>query len=236
MWYNIGMKVFAISDLHLSNATNKPMDVFGAHWSGHFDKIKAYFYDNVTDEDVVLIAGDTSWGMTIAEATPDLLAVDALPGKKFIIRGNHDYWWSGYSKIKAIGLKTVTFIQNNAFRVGSYVICGTRGWTIPDETTTVEDKKIFDRELIRLKLTLDDAQKLLQEGDKLYLMTHYPPFDARFSDSAFTETIARYPVDTVVYGHLHGNVSRSSEVVYKNNVRYLLTSCDFLSFTPIRID
>ena len=230
------MKIFAISDLHLSNATDKPMDVFGAHWSGHFDKIKAYFADHITDEDVVLIAGDTSWGMSLAEATPDLVDVDALPGKKFIIRGNHDYWWSSYSKINALGLRTVTFIQNNAFRFGNCVFCGTRGWTIPDATTSEEDKKIFDRELIRLTLTLDEGKKLMQEGDKLYLMTHYPPFDAHFADSPFTEKIAEYPVDTVVYGHLHGNVSRSCATVCKDGVRYLLTSCDFLDFTPIRID
>lgn len=229
------MKLYAISDLHLSNATDKPMDVFGPHWSGHFDKIKRFFAENVSDEDVVFLAGDTSWGMTIPEALPDLQAVDALPGKKFVIRGNHDYWWQGYKKINELGLRTVTFIQNNAFRFDQYVVCGTRGWTIPDEDSSSEDKKIFDRECIRLRLTLTEAKKLQQENDKLILLLHYPPFNVKFEDSVFTEIIEEFSVDTVIYGHLHGIQSRSCAVVDKKGTPYYLTSCDFLNFTPIRI-
>ncbi|MBR1746796.1 MAG: metallophosphoesterase [Clostridia bacterium] len=227
------MKIFAISDFHLSNATDKPMEVFGPHWRGHWQKISDFFRDNVQEEDIVLIAGDTSWGMTLEEAIPDLKAVDALPGKKFLIRGNHDYWWSSYKKLNDIGLKTVTFIQNNAFRVDGYVFCGTRGWTIPDGDSTAEDKKIFERELIRLRLTLTEGKKCMTQGDKLLLLIHYPPYNARFEDSPMTDLIEEFGVNKVVYGHLHGVHSRCAGSIEKKGVEYLLTSCDFLDFIPI---
>ncbi len=229
------MKVFAISDFHLSNATDKPMNVFGENWTGHFDKIRAFFEENVASDDVVLSAGDTSWGMNIPEAIDDLKAVDALSGIKFIIKGNHDYWWSSYEKIKSLGLTTINFIQNNAFKIGEYIVCGTRGWTVPENQAENKDKKIFDREVIRLKLTLDAALKLRSDNEKILLMTHYPPFNSRFDNSEFTDVISNYPVDKVVYGHLHGNRSRYSATVNKNGVDYLLTSCDFLNFVPLRI-
>ncbi len=229
------MKIFALSDFHLSAAVNKPMDVFGVNWEGHWEKIRANWLETVTDEDVVLSAGDTSWGMNIREALPDLKAIDGLPGKKFIIRGNHDYWWSSYAKIKSLGLESINFIQNNALICGDYVFCGTRGWTVPEEgETDSEDKKIFDRELIRLKLTLDAAAKIA-DGKIIVLLTHYPPFDSTFTDSPFTELISKYPVSKVVYGHLHGNHGRFSASVDKNGTEYILTSCDFLSFKPLRI-
>ncbi|MGN1042412.1 MAG: metallophosphoesterase [Christensenellales bacterium] len=227
------MRVFAISDFHLSSVTDKPMDIFGAKWEGHWDKIRAFFADNVADDDLVLSAGDTSWGMNLSEAMPDLKKIDELPGKKFIIKGNHDYWWSSYAKINSLGLNTIRFIQNNAFEAGDYVIAGTRGWTVPsDGEATAQDKKIFDREAIRLRLTLESAQKLGKDKEIILLM-HFPPFDATLSDSAFTDTIKNYPVKKVVYGHLHGNRSRYCASVIKDGVEYLLTSCDFLDFKPL---
>mgnify|MGYP004596599643 FL=1 len=227
------MRVFAISDLHLSSATDKPMDIFGSNWIGHWDKIRSGWLEQITDDDVVLSAGDTSWGMNIPQALADLQEVDALPGTKFIIRGNHDYWWSSYAKINALGLGSIKFIQNNAIASGDYVFCGTRGWTVPEEgDTESDDKKIFDRELIRLKLTLD-AATAISDDKKIVLMTHYPPFNSRFDDSPFTDLIKNYRVDKVVYGHLHGNVSRANAVVNKNGIEYVLTSCDFLNFKPI---
>lgn len=229
------MKIYAISDFHLSNGTDKPMDVFGDNWKGHWDKIREFCSEDITSEDIILSAGDTSWGMSIAEALPDLTAVDSLPGTKFIIRGNHDYWWSSYKKINSLGLAGIRFIQNNAFKVENFVLCGTRGWTVPDRDTYDADKKIFDRELIRLKLTLEEGAKLRSDGDRLLLLTHYPPFNSRYEDSSFTDMIADYRVEKVVYGHLHGCRSRCCGSVFKGDTEYLLTSCDFLSFRPLRI-
>lgn len=230
------MRVYAISDFHLSGTVDKPMDIFGSQWNGHWEKIRTNWLSSITDEDIVLSAGDTSWGMNLAQAVPDLLTLDELPGKKILIRGNHDYWWSSYAKLNSLGLDSVRFIQNNALEVGDYVVCGTRGWTVPEiGEGTSADKKIFDREVLRLKLTLEDGVSKLCDGKKLVLMMHYPPFDSRFSDSQFTELISKYPVDCVIYGHLHGNYSRFNAVVEKNGIKYFLTSCDYLSFKPLLI-
>ncbi len=229
------MSIYAISDFHLSLTTNKPMDIFGDNWAGHWDKICSSWRENITEEDIVLSAGDTSWGISVEEAYPDLKAIDELPGKKFVIRGNHDYWWSSYAKINALDLKSITFIQNNAFVTGDYVVCGTRGWTVPERTDTdSHDNKIFERELIRLKLTLDSAVKV-GDGRKIILLIHYPPFNSEFADSKFTDLIAQYDVAKVVYGHLHGNRSRYVASIDKRGIEYLLTSCDFLSFNPLKI-
>ena len=230
------MRVFAISDFHLSfGVRNKPMDVFGNNWTGHWEKISSFSKENIAEDDIILSSGDTSWGMTIDEALPDLSAVNELPGKKFIIRGNHDYWWSSYKKISSLGLDSIQFIQNNAFKIGQFVICGTRGWTVAEKDATDEDKKIFEREKIRLKLTLNQGRKLLSDGDKLILLMHYPPFNSRFENSDFTDIIAENAVDKVIYGHLHGGRSRFSPIVNKENTDYILTSCDFLDFTPLQI-
>lgn len=224
------MKIFAISDLHLTTSVDKPMDVFGGAWENYWEHIQESWRANVSDEDVVLIAGDISWAMRNDEAIADLHLIAALPGKKVIIRGNHDYWWSSYNKVNEILPATVKAIQNNAFKYGNVIVCGTRGWTVPiGESSDLQDKKIFDREVIRLKLTLDSALSIKQEGDKIILMLHYPPFTWSFADSEFTDLIKNYPVDAVVYGHLHGKDGRSELLLYKNGTPYYLTSCDKLN-------
>ena len=131
------MKIFAISDLHLSNSANKPMDVFGYGWVNHWQKIRENWVERVTEEDVVLIAGDISWGMNIQQAITDLQQIDELPGKKVIIRGNHDYWWSTYKKICQLNLESIIFIQNNAKKIGNYIFCGTRGWDVPESNDKI---------------------------------------------------------------------------------------------------
>lgn len=224
------MKIFAISDLHLSNSTNKPMDVFGYGWVNHWQKIRENWVERVTEEDVVLIAGDVSWGMNIQQAIVDLQQINELPGKKVIIRGNHDYWWSTYKKICQLNLESVVFIQNNAEKIGNYIFCGTRGWDVPEsnETQSEEDKKIFDRELIRLELTLKEAQKLKTNNEEIIGLIHYPPFNSKFEDSQFVELFLKNNVKRVVYGHLHGSQVRVNPVVDKYGTKFYLTSCDFL--------
>lgn len=224
------MKIFAISDLHLSNSTNKPMDVFGYGWVNHWQKIRENWVERVTEEDVVLIAGDVSWGMNIQQAIVDLQQIDELPGKKVIIRGNHDYWWSTYKKICQLNLKSIVFIQNNAEKIGNYIFCGTRGWDVPEsnETQSEEDKKIFDRELIRLELTLKEAQKLKTNDEEIIGLIHYPPFNSKFEDSQFVELFLKNNVKRVVYGHLHGSQVRVNPEVDKHGTKFYLTSCDFL--------
>ncbi len=221
------MKIFAISDLHLSVNNQKPMDIFGPVWEGYLDKIFTQWNEMVTDEDIVLLAGDLSWAMKLEEVLPDLDLLAPLKGKKVIIRGNHDYWWKSISSLR--GLLPVGFyaIQNDAIRFDGVVICGTRGWKGVEKNValTPEDKKIFDREVIRLELTLQSAKKLMQEGDRLVCMMHYPPVGFAKEDSEFSVLLERYGVNSVVYGHLHGykNVDR---YFVKNGIEYFLTSCD----------
>ena len=224
------MALYAIGDLHLCLGAPKPMDIFGYGWINHWQKIRADWEERVTGDDVVLIAGDVSWGMNIAQAIVDLEQIDSLPGKKIIVRGNHDYWWSTYKKICDLNLKSIFFIQNNAIKIGNCIFCGTRGWDVPEnnETQSEEDKKIFDRELIRLELTLKDAEKLKTNGEEIIGMIHYPPFNSKYEDSPFVDLFLKYNVKRVVYGHLHGNQVRNSSIVDKRGTKFHLTSCDFL--------
>ncbi len=231
------MKIFAISDLHLTNSTNKPMDIFGESWVGYWDIIVKDWNEKVDVDDVVLLAGDTSWAMKISEVIKDLQEVDKLNGKKFIIRGNHDYWWSSYSKISSLEFQSIQFIQNNAFKIGDYIVCGTRGWTVPENNIepSDEDKKIYNRELIRAKLALDSAKILQTNDEKMIFMIHYPPFNSQLGDSDFVKLIGEYQVDKVVYGHIHGKKARLKLVVNKGSTDYYLTSCDILENNLIRL-
>ncbi len=222
------MKIFAISDLHLSVNNDKPMDIFGPVWDGYLDKIFAQWKEKVSDEDLVLMAGDLSWAMKLEEVKPDLELLKSLPGKKVIIKGNHDYWWKSISSLREILPYGFYAIQNDAIRFDGVVVCGTRGWKGVEryQSLSAEDKKIFDREVLRLEMTLQNANKTRQEGDKLVCMIHFPPVDFYHNDSAFSTLIERYNVDVVVFGHLHGQKVPLNFV--KNNIPYYLTSCDLV--------
>lgn len=230
------MKVFAISDLHLSINNPKPMDIFGPVWDNYLDKIFADWKAKVSDDDIVLLAGDFSWAMQLEDALADFNLISALPGKKIIIRGNHDYWWKSISAVRAALPQNFYAIQNDALRFDGLVICGTRGWIVPDgvQPFSAENQKIFDREVIRLELTLKSAQALRQEGDKLICMMHYPPTNFRREDSAFTELIKTYNVDAVVYGHLHAKKKGILSTV-RDEIVYHLTSCDMTENKLIEI-
>lgn len=221
------MKIFGISDLHLSVNNPKPMDIFGPVWEGYLEKIFAEWNEKVGEEDIVLLAGDFSWAMKLEEAISDFDILKNLAGKKIIIRGNHDYWWKSISAVRAILPQNTFAIQNDAIRFDGVVVCGTRGWQVleKDGERDEQDQKIFDREVLRLEMTLQAGKKLMQEGDKLICMMHYPPMNFSRSDSPFSQLIEKYGVDRVVYGHLHGY--KNPNLHYeKNGVEYFLTSCD----------
>ncbi len=230
------MKVFAISDLHLSINNPKPMDIFGPVWDNYLDKIFADWKAKVSDDDIVLLAGDFSWAMQLEDSLADFNLLSTLAGKKIIIRGNHDYWWKSISAVRAALPQNFYAIQNDALRFDGLVICGTRGWIVPDgvQPFSAENQKIFDREVIRLELTLKSAQALRQEGDKLICMMHYPPTNFRREDSAFTELIKTYNVDAVVYGHLHAKKKGILSTV-RDEIVYHLTSCDMTENKLIEI-
>jgi hypothetical protein len=222
------MKVFAISDLHLSVNNPKPMDIFGPVWEGYLDKIFSQWKSLVTDDDIVLMAGDFSWAMKLEEVQSDFALFKDLPGKKVIIRGNHDYWWKSISSLRAILPQNFYAIQNDAIRFEEgVVICGTRGWKGVEKNVplSTDDQKIFDREVLRLGMTLEGANKLRKEGDKLICMIHYPPVNFAHEDSPFSALIEKYNVDYVVFGHLHGS-KKVDTYFKKNDIPYFLTSCD----------
>lgn len=223
------MKIFAISDLHLSFSSDKPMDIFGDIWENHFDEIKLHWENKVSENDIVLIAGDISWAMNLCNAKIDLEEISKLKGKKIIIRGNHDYWWSSYAKVKSIVGESIFPLQNNAIKFENFIFCGTKGWTIPEKEISEENKKYIDREAIRLSLSLEEAKKLKTEDDEIIVLMHYPPFNCFYEDSVFTDIIKSYEIKTVIYGHLHGKDVRKKMKVNKGITNYFLTSCDQLN-------
>lgn len=223
------MKVFAISDLHLSINNPKPMDIFGGAWNNYLQEIEKSWNEKVSDGDIVLIAGDISWAMKMEDVVPDLEYIGAFKGKKVILRGNHDYWWHSISALRNILPANMYAVQNDCIRFDNVIIGGSRAWTTPEKDfLTAEDKKIYERELIRMQLSLDCMQKMRKEGDVVIFMTHFPPFNSRLEESQFTQLFSEYKVDVVVYGHLHGSSSRVVKEKTIGSVKYLLTSCDLV--------
>ncbi len=224
------MKIFTISDLHLSRSVDKPMNVFGNNWEGHDQKIMEDWNSRVSEDDIVLVAGDLSWGINYDEAREDLKAICELPGSKVLIRGNHDLWHQSVNKTRNELFNRTYFIQNDHVRIGDWYFVGTRGWKQKEEQDfTSQDEKIYIREVSRLERSL---RSLPPDACNVIGMIHYPPFSRDRENTAFTELFSKYGVKLVVYGHLHGDISydRSYEEIIVGETRYLLTSCDFLDF------
>ena len=236
------MNIYSISDLHLSLNNPKPMDIFGPVWNNYVDIIFEDWKNKVKEDDIVLIAGDISWAMKLEDAIADLKLIGNLPGKKIIIRGNHDYWWKSISSIRSVLPHNFFALQNDSMQIDNYIFCGTRGWQVPEVNfKTEEDKKIYKRELLRLELSLQNAKtKQLSNSkngnnSKIICLIHYPPFNSNCDDSDFTKLFKKYEVNTVVYGHLHGNKSR--KILKKNidGIDYYLTSCDIVGNKLVKI-
>lgn len=231
------MKIFAISDLHLSIESNKPMEVFGASWENYLEEIEADWQQKVSDDDVVLIAGDISWAMKLEEVKSDLEWIAKLKGKKIIIRGNHDYWWKSPSSVRSLLPENMYILQNDSMKVGETIFCGSRGWTVAEikALESEEDKKIYDRELLRMELSLKSAKEMQQNNEQIIALIHYPPFNSRLEESDFTKLFEQYGVKAVIYGHLHGKEAKCVLQYQKNGITYYLTSCDMVNNTLIEI-
>jgi predicted phosphohydrolase len=221
------MKVYAISDLHISTNTDKPMDIFGGNWVNYLQKIREDWQNKVSCDDLVLIGGDISWAMNIGDAKIDLESIKDLNGKKILIKGNHDYWWSTISKVRDVLPEDFYALQNDCVKFGNVIICGSRCWSVPGSPDFKQaDEKIYLRETERLKLSFKMVEKIRKEGDKVIALIHYPPFNVKREDTLFTKIFEENKVDAVVYGHLHGKNVRSDKLVIKNGIKYYLTSCD----------
>lgn len=225
------VSLFALSDLHLSLGSNKPMDVFGEIWKDHHIKIMNNWNSKIDENDTVLISGDISWALRFQDAVIDLDFVHKLNGKKVLIKGNHDYWWPAISKLNSL-YDDMKFIQNTYTSYGEYAICGTRGWISMDNSEE-HDEKIYNREVLRLKMSLDSA---IKDGFKKFIvMMHYPPITRVNKALEFLEILNKYNVEKVVYGHVHYD----SKAICINGIHggreYICTSADIINFDPVRI-
>ena len=233
------MSVYGISDLHLSFGTNKPMNIFGKVWNNYEDKIRLNWQASVKQDDFVIIAGDISWATYLTEAIKDFEYIDTLPGKKIILKGNHDYYFDTRSKqenfFKDNNFKNIEILQNNAIDTDEYIICGTRGWG-DTENSKAEDDKLIKREAIRLRLSLDEGKKLqkkyLEEGIEkgILVAMHFPPFNLEFQ-----KILEGYKVKKCIYGHLHGYGHSKIKEGIINGVDYVMVSCDYTNFNVIKL-
>lgn len=226
------MSIYIIGDLHLSKdpAIDKPMDIFGDSWLNHDDRVEEEWKKLVKEEDTVVIAGDISWGLKLEEAMMDLQWIDSLPGKKVILKGNHDLWWSGIGKMNKL-FDSITFMQNTAYLVGETAICGSRGWNCPgSESFQESDTKIYNREVLRLEMSLKDA--VSKGAKKIIGVMHYPPTNDKKQPSDFTRLFEEYGVKNVYYGHLHGQDAKRSVALNINGISYRLISLDAVNCVP----
>ncbi|MCR5481929.1 MAG: metallophosphoesterase [Clostridia bacterium] len=233
------MSIFAISDLHLSTdeRIKKPMDIYGGEWVNHAEKIKENWLRSVKARDTVLIPGDISWALRLDEAAADFKWIAELPGRKIITKGNHDLWWASTNKLnKLYGGPDMLFLQNHCTEAENLIVCGSRGWTCPGcDDFSEQDEKIYNRELVRMELSLKEAEQI-RKGRKIAVMLHYPPTNDKFQPSGFTRLFEKFGVSLVVYGHLHGRDSYGRG--YRGNfngVEYKLVSFDYLKGVPIEI-
>jgi predicted phosphohydrolase len=213
------------------------MDIFGDRWKEHPRRIAAAWNERVRDDDVVLIAGDISWALKLPEALLDLQWIDALPGRKVLSRGNHDYWWDSPGRVRRQLPGSLAIVQADALDVGDVVVCGTRGWITPDMAgfKIPDDQVIYNRELVRLDLALAAARKLAGGAKPIVVMFHYPPFLDR-KPTEFAHRIAAAGAAACVYGHLHRPYDWSLATQgLVDGVYYQLTACDYLGFGPVAV-
>ena len=227
------MALYAIGDLHLSLAKDKPMDIFGDKWTNHAEKLKSGF-SSLGADDVCVVCGDISWGMGLEETREDFRFIHSLPGKKIVLKGNHDYWWSTAAKAKKFfaenEIDSIDILHNNCFEYGEYAICGTRGWFYEEEKRVEHDKKIMLRELMRLEASLKEA------GDRKKLVfLHYPPIYMKYECGEILELFKSYDVKLCCYGHIHGKGCAHAFNGWRGATEFRLVSADYVDFTPVKL-
>lgn len=226
------MAVYAIGDTHLSLGSDKPMDVFGGGWTGYVEKLKEGF-SAIDPEDTVVLCGDLSWGMSLEEAKQDFAFLNDLPGKKLLLKGNHDYWWNTASKMNKFfqenEFHTLSILHNNCGFYGDVALCGTRGWFYEEERGE-HSAKVFNRELMRLEASL----KAAGEKEKICFL-HYPPVYQGYCCKEIVELLKKYEVKRCYYGHLHGGSHRFAVCEERDGIHFELIAADYLRFKPEKI-
>ena len=231
------MSIFVIADLHLSFKNPKPMDIFGDNWTKHEEKIKKDWNEKVKEEDLVVLPGDFSWATYIEDTIPDFEYLNSLPGKKIMLKGNHDYWCTSMRKfLKENKFQNIDFLYNNSFEYENKILCGTRGWSLVDEEI---DEKLINRELGRLELSLQDGAKKVGENKEIIVFMHYPPITKNKilseEEMKFIELMKKYNVKRCYYGHLHGNSIYDAVEGKIQGIELKLVSADRLDFKLIKI-
>lgn len=226
------MSIYAIADLHLSFGTNKPMDIFGENWGKHWEKIETDWLNKVTENDLVLLLGDFSWAMYLKDTYEDFKYLNNLPGKKILLKGNHDYWWTTLKSmreyLKKNNFNNIDFLYNNSYLFEDYIIAGTRGWQWIDSE---EDYKLLKREMLRLHLSLQDGIKNFGNDKKIIVCTHYPPFNTtKNKELNHIKLMNEYNVEKCIYGHLHGKAHNDAIQGNIDGIEFKLVSCDYTSF------
>ena len=224
-------RIFAIADTHLGRAVNKPMDIFGPTWEGHAERMADAWRDEVDADDWVLIPGDISWAMKLEEVLEDLRFLAGLPGRKVLLKGNHDYWWTSRGKVERVLPDGMQLLQNDAVDLGNGVgVVGTRGWQPPAAPRASEqDGKIYAREVARLALSLRAAEGRF---DTLIAMLHYPPIYMGIGETEFVPLLRDAGVKVCLYGHLHGRDHKFGFQGERDGIRYQLVAADYLDFRP----
>ena len=230
------MKLFTIGDLHLSLSVNKPMDIFGSAWADYMEKIENNWQCLVGKEDTVVICGDVSWAINFEELIADFTFLNRLNGKKYIVKGNHDYWWSTVKKMQSFldehALDTISFLHNTSLPFNGYSLCGTRGWFLDEDGAERQDQKIFNRELLRLEASLKHAG---QSDKEKIVFLHYPPIYGGYRCDPVIDLMKRYDVKKCFFGHLHGAAQQKVFEGIYGGIRFKLISADFLNFVPFLV-
>ena len=227
------MALYAIGDLHLCLGAPKPMDIFGGAWVGYMDKLRKGM-EQISPEDTTILLGDLSWALDLPSAREDFAWINRIPGRKIILKGNHDYWWSTAAKFRKFcqeqGFENMFLLNNNCFEYGSYAICGTRGWFFEEERSGQHDEKVFKRELIRLETSLKAA------GAKQKLVfLHYPPRYKGYECPEILALLEQYQVRKCFYGHLHGGSHRLAMEGLWDGVEFRLVAADYIGFKPYTV-
>ena len=235
------MAIFVMADLHLDIKSNeKSMEVFGNRWKDYVKKIQKNWSRLVTDEDTVVIPGDISWALTLENAKEDLLWINALPGRKILMKGNHDFWWSTASKMGKFfaehGIDRIELLNNNALEAEEYILAGSRGWftdrAMQTATQTVDYEKIINREVIRLRMSLDAAKRLREEtGKEILVFLHFPPIWSDFRCEEILSLLREYSIRRCYFGHIHGCYTAGG-VFRQDGVEFRMISADYLDFVP----